>query len=181
MSGRTKTLVGALAALAVMIGLVVASVPLYALFCEATGLGGRPKKVTSMPEGMVKKADTIVIRFDTNIAKDLPWRFVPNQRTMTIRLGEPNIATFAAENHGAKTITGTAAFNVTPAKAGQYVNKIECFCFTEQTLTAGQKVDMPVQFFIDPAIATDPETSDVTTITLSYSFFRTPQRNEGAS
>ncbi len=181
MSGKTKTLVGALVALTVMIGLVVASVPLYTLFCEATGLGGRPKKVTSVPEGMVKKAETIVIRFDTNIAKNMPWRFAADQGAMTIRLGEPNLATFSAENLGKETITGTATFNVTPAKAGQYVNKIECFCFTEQTLTAGQKAEMPVQFFIDPAIATDPNTSDVTTITLSYSFFRTPQRNEGAS
>ncbi len=180
MSGKTKTLVASLAALAVMIGLVCASVPLYTLFCKVTGLGGTPRIATAVPEGQAQ-AQTIVIRFDTNTAKGLPWRFVPNQGAMTIRLGEPNVATFSAENLSTETITGTAAFNVTPAKAGQYVNKIQCFCFTEQTLTAGQKAEMPVQFFIDPAIATDPNTSDVTTITLSYSFFRTPQRNEGAS
>lgn len=180
MSGKTKTVVATLAALAVMIGLVVASVPLYTLFCKVTGLGGTPRIANSAPEGQAQ-AKTIVIRFDTNTAKGLPWRFAPNQGAMTIRLGEPNVATFTAENLGNETITGTAAFNVTPAKAGQYVNKIQCFCFSEQTLTAGQKVEMPVQFFIDPAIATDPDTNDVTTITLSYSFFRTPQRNEGAS
>ena len=180
MSGKTKTLVAAIAALAVMVGLVVASVPLYTLFCKATGLGGTPRVASAAPEGQVQ-TKTIQIRFDTNTAKGLPWRFVPNQGMMTIHLGEPNIATFTAENQGSETITGTAAFNVTPAKAGQYVNKIQCFCFSEQTLTAGQTVEMPVQFFIDPAIATDPNTSDVTTITLSYSFFRTPKGSEGAS
>ena len=180
MSGKAKTLLATLAALAVMVGLVVASVPLYTLFCKVTGLGGTPRVATSAPEGQAQTG-TIQIRFDTNTAKGLPWRFVPNQTTMTIHLGEPNIATFTAENQGHETITGTAAFNVTPAKAGQYVNKIQCFCFSEQTLAAGQKVEMPVQFFIDPAIATDPNTSDVTTITLSYSFFRTPKGNEGAS
>jgi len=180
MSGKTKTLVAAIAALAVMVGLVVASVPLYTLFCKVTGVGGTPRVASAAPEGQAQTG-TIQIRFDTNTAKGLPWRFVPNQGSMTIHLGEPNIATFTAENQGSETITGTAAFNVTPAKAGQYVNKIQCFCFSEQTLTAGQKVEMPVQFFIDPAIATDPNTSDVTTITLSYSFFRTPKGNEGAS
>ena len=179
MSGKAKTLLATLAALAVMIGLVVASVPLYTLFCKVTGFGGTPRVATAAP-GQAETA-TIQIRFDTNTAKGLPWRFVPNQNQMTIHLGEPNIATFTAENKGTETITGTAAFNVTPAKAGQYVNKIQCFCFSEQTLAAGQTAEMPVQFFIDPAIATDPNTSDVTTITLSYSFFRTPKGNEGAS
>jgi len=180
LSGKTKTLLGVFVALSVMVGLVCASVPLYRLFCKATGLGGTPRIATSAPVGEVQ-ARTIEIRFDTNTAKGLPWRFVPDQTSMTIHLGEPNIATFTAENQGKETITGTAAFNVTPAKAGQYVNKIQCFCFTEQTLAAGQTAEMPVQFFIDPAIATDPNTSDVTAITLSYSFFRTPKGNEGAS
>lgn len=180
MSGKTKTVLAAFAALAVMVGLVVASVPLYTLFCKATGLGGTPRVATSAPVGEVQ-AKTIEIRFDTNLAKGMPWKFEPNQRSMVIRLGEPNMASFTAENPTKDTIVGTAAFNVTPAKAGQYVNKIQCFCFSEQTLKPGQKVEMPVQFFIDPAIATDPDTNDVTTITLSYTFFRTPQRNEGAS
>ena len=180
MGGKTKTVVAAFAALAVMVGLVSASVPLYRMFCKVTGIGGTPRVAASAPEGQVQ-TKTVVIRFDTNLAKGMPWKFVPNQNAMTIHLGEPNVATFTAENPAGETITGTAAFNVTPAKAGQYVNKIQCFCFTEQTLKAGQKVEMPVQFFIDPAIATDPDTSDVTTITLSYTFFRTPQRNEGAS
>ena len=180
MSGKTKTVLAAFAALAVMVGLVIASVPLYTLFCKVTGVGGTPRVATAAPVGEVQ-SKTVTIRFDTNLAKGMPWKFAPNQSAMTIRLGEPNIATFTAENPTSETITGTAAFNVTPAKAGQYVNKIQCFCFSEQTLKPGQKVEMPVQFFIDPDIATDPNTSDVTTITLSYTFFRTPQRNEGAS
>lgn len=180
MSGKTKTVFWAIGALAVMVGLVVASVPLYTLFCKATGIGGTPRVASSAPAGEIQ-AKTIEIRFDTNLAKGMPWKFAPNQKSMVIRLGEPNLASFTAENPTSETITGTAAFNVTPAKAGKYVNKIQCFCFSEQTLTAGQKVDMPVQFFIDPAIATDPDAFDVTTITLSYTFFRTPQRNEGAS
>jgi cytochrome c oxidase assembly protein subunit 11 len=180
MSGKAKTVLATLAALAVMVGLVVASVPLYTLFCKVTGFGGTPRVASAAPEGQAQTR-TIQIRFDSNVAKGLPWRFAPNQTAMTIHLGEPNMASFTAENQGKETITGTAAFNVTPAKAGQYVNKIQCFCFTEQTLAAGQKVEMPVQFFIDPAIATDPNTADVTTVTLSYQFFRTPKGNEGAS
>lgn len=180
MSGKTKTVLAAFVALAVMVGLVSASVPLYRLFCKATGIGGTPRVASSAPVGEVQTR-TVEIRFDTNLAKGMPWKFEPNQRSMVIHLGEPNVATFTAENPTNETIVGTAAFNVTPAKAGQYVNKIQCFCFSEQTLKPGQKVEMPVQFFIDPAIATDPDTSDVTTITLSYTFFRTPQRNEGAS
>ncbi len=180
MGGKAKTLIAAFLGLSVMIGLVSFSVPLYRKFCAATGLGGTPRVATSAPVGEVQ-SKTIEIRFDTNLAKGMPWKFEPNQKSMVIRLGEPNVATFTAENPTNETITGTAAFNVTPAKAGQYVNKIQCFCFSEQTLKPGQKVEMPVQFFIDPAIATDPDAFDVTTITLSYTFFRTPQRNEGAS
>jgi len=179
MSGKTRTLVASIAALAVMVGLVVASVPLYTLFCKVTGLGGTPKQVESATGEVSTR--TVKVRFDSNVMKGLPWKFQPNQTEITVRLGEPNIATFSAENLGKEAITGTAAFNVAPAKAGQYVDKIQCFCFTEQTLAAGQKMEMPVQFYIDPAIANDPNTQDVTTITLSYSFFRTPQRNEGAS
>lgn len=184
MSGKTRTLLATIAALAVMVGLVVASVPLYTLFCKVTGLGGTPRIVSGAPVGPVDaqmQQRTVKVRFDGNVMKGLPWRFQPNQTEITVRLGEPNIATFSAENLGHEAIVGTAAFNVSPAKAGIYVDKIQCFCFTEQRLEAGQKMDMPVQFYIDPAIATDPDTSDVTTITLSYSFYRTPQRNEGAS
>jgi len=180
LDGKSRTLVATIAALAVMAGLVVASVPLYTLFCKVTGLGGTPRVASAAPAGPAE-ARTIQIRFDANVMKGLPWRFQPNQTEIKVRLGEPSIATFTAENRGHEAITGTAAFNVMPAKAAIYVDKIQCFCFSEQRLAAGQSMEMPVQFYIDPAIATDPDTSDVTTITLSYSFFRTPQRNEGAS
>lgn len=180
MTGTTRTLAATIAALAVMVGLVVVSAPLYRMFCKATGLGGTPQIVSAAPDAPAASR-SIEIRFDGNVAKGMPWHFAPNQRAITVHLGEPNLASFTAENMSREAITGTAAFNVTPAKAGIYVDKIQCFCFSEQTLAAGQKMEMPVQFYIDPAIATDPDTSDVTTITLSYSFFRTPQRSEGAS
>jgi cytochrome c oxidase assembly protein subunit 11 len=178
--GKTRTVVATIAALAVMVGLVSASVPLYTLFCKVTGYGGTPRVVNAAPTAKAE-GRTIEIRFDSNVMKGLPWKFKPDQTEIKVRLGEPNVATFSAENLGHEAITGTASFNVMPAKAGIYVDKIQCFCFSEQRLAAGQKAEMPVQFYIDPAIATDPDTSDVTTITLSYSFFRTPQRNEGAS
>jgi len=180
LSGKTKTLVASLAALSVMIGLVVASVPLYRFFCKVTGFGGTPRIVTTADAQVNER--TVKIRFDANVMKGLPWTFKPNQTEMTVRLGEPNVATFTATNNAREAIIGTAAFNVTPAKAGIYVDKIACFCFTEQRLEAGQTVaEMPVQFYIDPAIATDPNTNDVTTITFSYSFYKSPQQAEGAS
>jgi cytochrome c oxidase assembly protein subunit 11 len=180
MSGKTRTVALAVAALAVMVGLVAASVPLYSLFCRVSGFGGTPR-IASGTTGVPVGAGTVVVRFDGTVMKGLPWRFAPVRTSMRVRLGEPNIAYFSAENTSNEAITGTASFNVTPAKAGPYVDKIQCFCFSEQRLGPGQRVEMPVSFYIDPAIASDPNTSDVTTITLSYAFFRTPQHNEGAS
>ncbi|MBT5050046.1 MAG: cytochrome c oxidase assembly protein, partial [Rhodospirillaceae bacterium] len=119
----------------------------------------------------------VKIRFnaDTNMA--LPWRFAAVQDSVTIRVGEQVLAFYEAQSNAEVPVVGTATFNVTPAKAGQYFNKIDCFCFTEQTLDPGQRVDLPVQFFIDPAIAEDRNLDDVKTITLSYTFFRAPERN----
>jgi cytochrome c oxidase assembly protein subunit 11 len=167
-------------ALSVMIALVVGSVPLYRLMCQVVGLNGTPKIAAAAPDAPAD-ARVIEVRFDGNVMKGLPWRFAPNQKVMQVRLGEPNIASFTAANTGNETITGTASYNVSPAKAAIYVNKIQCFCFSDQKLAAGQSVEMPIQFYVDPKIATDPDTQEVTSITLSYSFFRTPQRNEGAS
>jgi cytochrome c oxidase assembly protein subunit 11 len=174
MDGKTRTVVVTVVALAAMVGLVAASVPLYSLFCKATGAGGTPR-VAAGPSASTN-GQTMVIRFDGAVMKDMPWHFHPAQTSMTVRLGETNLAIFTAENMAKESITGTAAFNVTPAKAGQYVDKIQCFCFSEQQLAAGEKAEFPVSFFIDPAIATDPETNEVHTITLSYTFFkiRTP-------
>ncbi len=174
MDGKTRTVAATIAALAVMVGLVAASVPLYSLFCKVTGAGGTPRVAEGPAPGTTTQ--TMVIRFDGAVMKDIPWRFHPARTSMTVHLGENNLAIFAAENLAKEAVTGTAAFNVTPAKAGPYVNKIQCFCFSEQRLEAGEKAEFPVSFYIDPAIAADPETSDVHTITLSYTFFKARQQ-----
>ncbi|NQW01656.1 MAG: cytochrome c oxidase assembly protein [Rhodospirillales bacterium] len=158
-----------------MVGVSFASVPLYQLFCKVTGYGG-----TLNTENVVAPADvserTINVRFDSNISPDLSWRFVPLQRQVTVKLGEQTLAFFEAENTGVTAQTGQATFNVTPFKAAPYFSKIECFCFTEQTLAGGQTVPMPVQFFVDPEIFEDPATKDIGTITLSYTFY--PAEND---
>lgn len=162
-----------LAALLGMVGLVAASVPLYRLFCKVTGYGGTTRVAEAAPGAVLGRE--ITVRFDASVAKGMPWRFEPQQREMRVRLGEQVLATYSATNLSGRPIVGTATFNVTPDKAGQYFNKIECFCFTEQRLEPGQTVDMPVTFFIDPALADDPLANEVTTITLSYTFFdKTP-------
>lgn len=152
-----------------MVGLAYASVPLYQLFCQVTGYGGTPKTEAQAPVAVTDK--TIVIRFDSNISPKLGWRFKPEQKEMTVRIGETYLAAYQATSLESHTTTGTASYNVTPFKAGAYFSKVDCFCFTEQTLTAGQKADMPVSFYVDPAILTDPSTQDLKTITLSYTFF----------
>lgn len=163
------TVFGLLCILGAMVTLVAYSVPLYELFCRVTGYGG----TTQVAEASGRVIDrTITIRFNADRADDLPWRFVPQQTSMVVRVGEPNLALYRAESKSDETVTGTATFNVMPAKAGLYFNKIDCFCFTEQVLAAGEVADLPVQFFVDPAIADDPNLDDVTTITLSYTFFR---------
>lgn len=170
--GRRNGLVvlGSLAAIAFMVGLVAASVPLYQMFCRVTGYGGATK-VAAGPSPTVSER-TITVRFDTSLAKDMPWRFKPAQKQITARLGEDVLAIFTASNPTDQPIVGTATFNVTPEKAGRYFNKIQCFCFTEQRLEPGQSVDMPVSFFVDPELGRDEHTSEITTITLSYTFFR---------
>lgn len=153
-----------------MVGLAYAAVPLYDLFCRVTGYGGTTQTAEVAPEQALDRR--ITVRFDAGVARDMPWAFQPVERQMTLRVGETALAFYRAVNDGPTPITGTATFNVTPLKAGQYFSKIECFCFTEQTLAPGQSVDMPVQFFVDPAIAEDRNLDDVKTITLSYTFFR---------
>lgn len=171
--GQTITLIASLGAVALMVGLVAVSVPLYNLFCRATGYGGTTQVADHAGAAIGR---TITVRFDASLAKDMPWRFQPQQRQITTHLGEPTLAIFSATNLSDKAVIGTATFNVTPAKAGVYFNKIQCFCFTEQRLEPGQTVDMPVSFFVDPALADDDTTSEVTTITLSYTFFDINQR-----
>lgn len=164
----------ALVSFAVAVGMVGASyaaVPLYEVFCQVTGYGGTTQVADSAPEKILDRRMTV--RFNADVGKALPWRFAPAQDRIELKVGEQALAFYRAKNNSNRTITGTATFNVTPAKAGQYFNKVECFCFTEQELKAGAEVDMPVTFFIDPAIADDPNLNEVTTITLSYTFFET--------
>jgi len=153
-----------------MVGLSFASVPLYQLFCQVTGYGGTPKIGAAATAKVSNR--TITIRFDANTNRDIPWRFKPVANKMVVRLGEPNLAYYRARNKSDENVTGTAMFNVTPFKASPYFSKIDCFCFTEQTLKAGESVDMPVQFFVDPAIYEDPNTKSIKEITLSYTFYR---------
>ncbi len=153
-----------------VVGLAYASVPLYRVFCQVTGYGGTTQVARAAP-GEVG-ARRITVRFNTDVNGDLPWTFVPVQPRITLAVGETGLAFFRATNHATVPVTGTATFNVTPMKAGPYFDKIQCFCFSEQTLAPGQTVEMPVSFFVDPAIAKDPGMDDVATITLSYTFFR---------
>jgi cytochrome c oxidase assembly protein subunit 11 len=156
--------------LAVMLTLVAFSVPLYRLFCAATGYGGTPQRAASDEAALGERR--VTVRFSTQTANDLPWRFEPVERSVTVRLGEERLVRFRATNLSDRPIVGHATFNVTPDKAGIYFTKIQCFCFTEERLGPGATEEMPVDFYVDPALASDPNTSEIDTITLSYSFFR---------
>ncbi|MDF2965171.1 MAG: cox11 [Rickettsiaceae bacterium] len=163
----------ALSLLAIVISMVLlsfASVPLYSLFCKVTGYGGTVKD-TPISAGRKGKR-TITVRFDANVNSDLPWNFKAEQIQFKVLTGENALAFYSAENYSNEDIVGMSVYNVTPHKAGSYFNKIHCFCFEEQLLKAGEKVNMPVSFFIDPAIEEDNNLSDVDTITLSYTFFK---------
>jgi cytochrome c oxidase assembly protein subunit 11 len=151
-----------------MLGLAFASVPLYRIFCQVTGFDGTTMRAEAAPGAV---AGQIGVRFDANITPALPWKFVPEQETVRIRPGERTVIHYAAQNYTARATTGRAIFNVSPAQAGQYFSKIECFCFTEQTLKPGESVRMPVVFFVDPKLRTDPATRDIDEITLSYTFY----------
>jgi cytochrome c oxidase assembly protein subunit 11 len=175
--GPGATAAALVAIVLAMMGLVIASVPLYRAFCTATGIGGPPKQVTAASEQVSERM--VTIRFDTSVAKGLDWRFAPQVREMKVRLGEDTLAIFTATNLSDHAITGNAVFNATPDKIGRYVAKIQCFCFTEQVLQPGQTVELPVTFVIDPALATDLHTNEVGTITLSYTFFRTEEPANG--
>lgn len=159
-----------LAVVAGMTGLVSASVPLYRLFCAATGFGGATQRATAAPANVAKAL--VTVRFDTDTANDLGWDFRPLQGAVEVHPGQQTQVYFRATNRSRETVTGSATFNVTPAKIGIYFDKLQCFCFTEQALKPGESKDMGVVFFVDPDMLTDPNTSDVRTITLSYTMFR---------
>ncbi len=152
-----------------MVGLAYASVPLYALFCQVTGFNGTTQRATAAPDAATGKF--ISVRFDANTAASLGWNFKAKQQVMKIRIGEQYMAHYSATNLTDGALTGTAVFNVTPAEAGAYFNKIQCFCFTRQTLKPHESADLPVDFFVDPAILDDPDSKSISEITLSYTFF----------
>ena len=152
-----------------MLGLSYAAVPLYKIFCQVTGYAGTTQRADDTTGTVLDKQ--ITVRFDANISSDLDWDFKPKQRAVTLKIGEKGQASYIAKNLGSAASFGTASFNVSPQQAGAYFNKIECFCFTEQELAAGQSVDMPVIFFVDPDIVNDPLLKNTSTITLSYTFF----------
>lgn len=162
-----------------MLGLAYASVPLYALFCQATGFGGTTQRADAAPEQVSDQ--TISIRFDANTAGSLGWTFHAEQTTMMVKVGEQNIAHYRATNISDRELTGTAVFNVTPVSAGAYFNKIQCFCFKEQTLAAGETVDMPVSFYIDPKIVSDRDAAHIRELTLSYTFYPVGAAEVGAA
>lgn len=167
---NAATFVGALAIVGVMSVAVSYSVELYQWFCQVTGFGGTTQVAEAAPGTVSERS--ITIRFNADVNPKLPWRFKPVQKKVSLRLGEQGLAFYQAKNISARAVTGTATFNVTPAKAGPYFSKIECFCFTEQRLEPGQSIDMPVTFFVDPDLAKDRNLNGVTEITLSYTFFR---------
>jgi len=158
------------AGVAAMIGLTYASVPFYRIFCQVTGFGGYTQRADHAPSAALDRM--VTVRFNADVNVGLPWLFAPLQREVRVHVGETGMAYFRAQNMAGRRVTGQATFNVTPDKAGLYFTKIACFCFNEQTLEPGQSVDMPVTFFVDPKLASDPKMADVQTITLSYTFFR---------
>lgn len=172
MAGARNGLVGgALVAVMVgMVGLSFAAVPLYRAFCAATGYGGTPQIGSGSSPGVATAL--ITVRFDANTSPGLPWNFEPAQPKTTLRLGEEQVAFYTARNDAKTPVTGVAVYNVSPDKVGKYFHKTACFCFNEQTLAPGQEMQFPLSYWVDPAIATDPDTANVREITLSYTFLR---------
>jgi len=156
-----------------MIGMAYASVPLYDWFCRTTGFGGRTQVATGAPGQVLGR--TITVRFDANVAGGLPWRFEPEQVSIQVRIGDVVTVNYIATSLSTRETLGQASYNVTPPTAGQYFQKINCFCFTEQKLAPGERREMPVVFYVDPALVKDWEKDDLNTITLSYTFFALQQ------
>jgi cytochrome c oxidase assembly protein subunit 11 len=168
---------GALFGIVLGMGALVAfSLPLYRLFCSATGYGGTTQRV-SQAASMIDQNRIITVRFDSTVAPGLDWEFRPEQRSVDVHPGETKIIKYRAFNMSRAPVTGTATFNVTPAKAGLYFDKLQCFCFSAQRLAPGEAADLAVQFFVDPDIAKDHDDDDVDTITLSYTMFRAKEED----
>ena len=152
-----------------MLGLAFAAVPLYRIFCQMTGYAGTTQRAVKASDTVLER--TVTVRFDATVGPSLPWTFEPVQREVKVKFGETALAFYRATNTSSKPVVGTASFNVTPDQVGIYFNKLECFCFTEQRLEPGESVDMPVSFFVDPAMVKDKDAAHIGQITLSYTFF----------
>jgi len=156
---------------AAMVGAAYAAVPLYDWFCRTTGFGGTTQVATSVPAPGQVLDRTVTVRFDGNVSGGLPWRFVPEQTSITVRIGQPVTVYYKVVNEAARETVGLASYNVTPPTVGAYFSKLNCFCFTEQRMKPGETRDMAVVFYVEPSIAKDPEHDKLNTITLSYTFF----------
>jgi cytochrome c oxidase assembly protein subunit 11 len=162
-----------------MLALSFAAVPLYRMFCQVTGFGGTTQRAVAAPSTVLDHI--VTVRFDANVAPGLGWRFEPVERTINVRLGENVLVFYRASNTSDRTLTGTASFNVTPDAAGAYFNKLECFCFKEQTLAPGETIEMPVSFFVDPAMLESKDARRISHITLSYTFHPTERAGRSGS
>ena len=158
---------------ACMVGAAYASVPLYTWFCKATGFAGTTQVADKAPDHVLGRE--LTIRFDSNVMPGLPWKFEPEQNEIKVRIGDVATVKYKVINEAARPIAGQASYNVTPPQVGAYFNKINCFCFTEQTMKAGETREMAVVFYVDPAIAKDHDQNELNTITLSYTFYRLPE------
>jgi cytochrome c oxidase assembly protein subunit 11 len=168
LSAKGRTALISAVVVCAMTGAAFAAVPLYKRFCQATGFDGTVMKAEKAPTSAIDR--TLQIRFDTNV-QGLPWDFRADQSTQTVQIGKTGLAFFHVTNRSAKAVTGHAAYNVVPEGAAKYFQKLECFCFTDQTLQPGQSMDFPVVYFVDPKFASDPDTKDGQDVTLSYTFF----------
>jgi cytochrome c oxidase assembly protein subunit 11 len=171
LTGIQKTAMSTVGVVVVMASLGWAAVPLYDLFCRVTGYGGTTAQATGASDDVLDR--TVTVRFDASIARDMPWQFKPMQREMELKIGETGLAFYEAYNPTDRPIAGTASYNVAPYSAGLFFAKIDCFCFEMQVLEPGQRVTMPVTFYVDPEIVDDREAKYVHTITLSYTFYET--------
>ena len=162
-----------------MVGGAYAAVPLYNLFCRVTGFGGTPQVASAAPGQVLDRK--ITVRFDANVGRGLPWRFEPEVRSVDVRLGEVVTIYYTVVNQSARETAGLASYNVAPPQTGGYFTKINCFCFTEQRLKPGERREMAVVFYVDPALARDADQDDLNTITLSYTFYPAPTPQQGVA
>ena len=169
--GARRTAVACAGLAAGMVGLAFASVPLYDAFCKATGYDGTPRQGPALAKDAARADDSMVVHFDTNVAPGLAWKFAPEANSVEAKLGETKTVFFKVQNTGTKPATGVATFNVQPGLMGGYFVKIACFCFNEQTLQPGETIDVPVVFYVDPAVREDFNTAHLSEMTLSYTYF----------